>query len=184
MARCFFPALPCSPPARSVELFDLRLPLLAFIAVAAFATAVMGGVAGIGTAIAMIPIMTFAVGVREAIPIVAIAVTLNNFGRGIATRHHIDWRVVVWFSIGAVPASVLGGVVFANAPADLLARSLGVFLIALVAITSRPLVGSSSMTFLGSCTIARAMETFIRWPWEKPSTLLEAISFISRISSS
>ena len=63
-----------------MELFDLSLPLLAFIAVAAFATAVMGGVAGIGTAIAMIPIMTFAVGVREAIPIVSIAVTLNNLG--------------------------------------------------------------------------------------------------------
>jgi uncharacterized membrane protein YfcA len=122
-----------------VELFDLSLPLLAFIAVAAFATAVMGGVAGIGTAIAMIPIMTFAVGVREAIPIVTIAVTLNNFGRVIATRHHIDWRIVLWFSIGAVPASVLGGVVFANAPADLLARSLGVFLIALVAYRHLPI---------------------------------------------
>jgi uncharacterized membrane protein YfcA len=122
-----------------VEFFDLSLTLLVFIAIAAFVTAVMGGIAGIGTAIAMIPIMTFAVGVREAIPIVTIAVTLNNFGRVIATRPHINWHVVLWFSIGAVPSAVLGGAVFASAPADLLARSLGIFLIALVAYRHLPI---------------------------------------------
>ena len=122
-----------------MELFDLSLTLLVFIAIAAFVTAVMGGIAGIGTAIAMIPIMTFAVGVREAIPIVTIAVTLNNFGRVIATRPHINWHVVLWFSIGAVPSAVLGGAVFASAPAELLARSLGIFLIALVAYRHLPI---------------------------------------------
>jgi uncharacterized membrane protein YfcA len=122
-----------------VEFFDLSLTLLVFIAIAAFVTAVIGGIAGIGTAIAMIPIMTFAVGVREAIPIVTIAVTLNNFGRVIATRHYINWHVVLWFSIGAVPTAVLGGAVFANAPADLLARGLGIFLIALVAYRHLPI---------------------------------------------
>ena len=123
----------------NVELFDLTLTLLAVIAITAFAAAVMGGIAGLGTAIAMIPIMTFAVGVREAIPIVTIAVTMNNLGRVIATWSVIDWRVVVWFSLGAVPASILGGAVFANAPAELLARGLGVFLIALVAYRHLPI---------------------------------------------
>jgi uncharacterized membrane protein YfcA len=122
-----------------VEFFDLSLTLLVVIAVAAFVTAVMGGIAGIGTAIAMIPIMTFAVGVREAIPIVTISVTLNNLGRVAATRHYINWRVVLWFSIGAVPMSVVGGAVFANAPADLLARGLGIFLIALVTYRHLPI---------------------------------------------
>ena len=120
-------------------MFDLSPWVLVFIGVAGFVTAVVGGIAGIGTAIAMIPVMTFAVGVREAIPIVAIAVTLNSIGRIIATRQAIDYRVVLWFSIGAVPTSFVGGALFANAPADLLARGLAIFLIVLVAYRHMPI---------------------------------------------
>jgi uncharacterized membrane protein YfcA len=120
-------------------MFDLSPAVLAIIAVGAFLTAIIGGIAGVGTAIAMIPVLTFAVGVRDAIPIVTIAIMLNNIGRLVATWSQIDWRVVRWFSLGAVPTSVLGGAVFANAPADLLARGLGVFLIALVAYRHVPI---------------------------------------------
>jgi uncharacterized membrane protein YfcA len=111
---------------------DLTLILALGIAVLAFAAAVMGGIAGIGTAIAMIPVLTFAFGVREAIPIIAIAMTLNNFSRAWANRKHIDYRVVLWFSIGAVPTSMLGGVAFATVPAELIVRALGAFLLSLV----------------------------------------------------
>ena len=120
-------------------LFDLDPLMLAVVGVAAFVTAVMGGIAGIGTAIAMIPVMTFAIGVRDAIPVVTIAVTMNNFGRVWANRHTIDYTVVLWFSLGAVPLSVLGGVVFAKAPAEVLARGLAIFLICLVIYRHMPI---------------------------------------------
>jgi uncharacterized protein len=120
-------------------LFDLSPWVLAFIGVAGFITAVVGGIAGIGTAIAMIPVMTFAVGVREAIPIVTIAVSLNAIGRIYANRHYIDYRVVLWFSIGAVPTAILGGALFASAPAELLSRGLAIFLIALVGYRHLPI---------------------------------------------
>ena len=126
-------------------MFDLTPWVLVFIGVAGFITAVVGGIAGIGTAIAMIPVMTFAVGIREAIPIVAIAVTLNSVGRIIANRHFIDSRVVLWFAIGAVPTSFIGGALFANAPAELLARGLAIFLIALVAYRHMPIGKSIQM---------------------------------------
>ncbi len=48
-----------------------------------------------------------------------------------------------------------------------------------VALTSSPLVGSSSMRFCGSCTSARAIATFIRSPCEKPSVRRSRIGFIS-----
>src|SRR5690606_7687027 len=48
-----------------------------------------------------------------------------------------------------------------------------------VAITSRPLVGSSRMTLRGSCTRARAIAVFTRWPWEKPSVRRSMMSVIS-----
>jgi hypothetical protein len=126
-------------------LLDLSPLMFAVIGVAAFVTAVMGGVAGIGTAIAMIPVMTLAIGVHAAIPVVTVAVTLNNFGRIWANRRFLDYPVSLWFSLGAVPASVLGGIVFANAPAELLARGLGVFLIALVVYRHLPIGQGLSM---------------------------------------
>ena len=43
---------------------------------------------------------------------------LNTLSRAVANRDYIDWRVVRWFAIGSVPAAVLGGVAFANAPAS------------------------------------------------------------------
>ena len=120
-------------------MFDLSPAVLIFVGAAAFVTAIMGGVAGIGTAIAMIPVMTFALGVRDAIPVVTVAVTLNNFGRVYANRHSINYKVVLWFSIGALPMSVLGGIAFANLPAELLARGLALFLIALVIYRHMPI---------------------------------------------
>lgn len=127
-------------------MFDLSPWVLVFIGVAGFLTAVVGGIAGIGTAIAMIPVMTFAVGVREAIPIVTVAVTFNNIGRVVANRHYIDYKVVLWFSIGAIPTAILGGIVFANAPADLLARGLAAFLITLVIYRHMPIGKGLKMT--------------------------------------
>jgi uncharacterized membrane protein YfcA len=118
---------------------DISLLLALAIAGLAFAAAVVGGIAGLGTAIAMIPVLTFAFGVREAIPIIAIAVTLNNLSRAWANRKHIDYRVALWFSIGAVPTSVLGGVAFATAPAGLIVRALGTFLLLLVVYRHLPI---------------------------------------------
>ncbi len=45
-----------------------------------------------------------------------------------------------------------------------------------VAMTSRPLVGSSSSRCCGSCTSARASATFVRSPCEKPFALRSAIA--------
>lgn len=124
--------------------------LLAFlIGLAALAASIMGGIAGIGTAIAMIPVLTFAFGIREAIPIITVAMLLNNGSRWWANRAYIDYRVVGFFVLGAVPMSVVGGAVFANAPADLLARGLGVFLLALVVYRHLPIGGGLQMNARG-----------------------------------
>jgi len=124
--------------------------LLAFlIGLAALAASIMGGIAGIGTAIAMIPVLTFAFGIREAIPIITVAMLLNNGSRWWANRAYIDYRVVGFFVLGAVPMSVVGGAVFANAPADLLARGLGIFLLALVVYRHLPIGGGLQMTARG-----------------------------------
>ncbi len=109
------------------------------LGVAAFLSAVIGGLAGIGSAIIMIPVLTFTVGIREAIPIVSVAVMMQTWSRVWVNRALIDRGVVKWFLVGAVPMSVLGGAVFANLPADLLQRGLAVFLLLIVAYRHSPL---------------------------------------------
>ena len=45
-------------------------------------------------------------------------------------RRDLVWPVAGWFALGAVPLAVLGGLLFAAAPAPFLTRVLGAFLLA------------------------------------------------------
>jgi uncharacterized membrane protein YfcA len=134
-------------------IFDLSYATATVIAVAAFVAAIMGGVAGIGTAIVMIPVLTFSLGVREAIPIITVAMMFNNISRWVANRHYINYKVVFWFSLGAVPTAVLGSFAFANAPEELLARGLGIFLLLLVTYRHLPFGQRTSMPLRGFAAV-------------------------------
>ncbi len=126
--------------------------VLVGLGAAAFAAAVVGGLAGLGSAIIIIPALTFAVGVREAIPIAAIAVMMQTWSRVWVNRALIDRSVVKWFVVGAFPAAALGGTAFANLPADFLQRGLGVFLLLIVAYRHSPLMRDiriSARAFVG-----------------------------------
>ena len=116
---------------------------LVFVAlgVIAFLSAVIGGLAGLGSAIIMIPALTFAVGIREAVPIATVAVMMQTWSRIWVNRHLIDRSVVKWFFIGAFPMSIVGATAFANLPADLLQRGFAVFLLLIVAYRHSPIAG-------------------------------------------
>ena len=107
--------------------------VIAALAVVAFFSAVIGGMAGLGSAIIMIPALTFAVGIREAVPIATVAVMMQTWSRIWVNRHLIDRSVVKWFFIGAFPTSIVGATAFANLPADLLQKGFAVFLLLIVA---------------------------------------------------
>lgn len=108
-------------------------PLLAsVVGITALVASVIGGITGMSTGIIMLPVLTFAFGVRGAVPIVTVAMLLNMTSRTVANRHDVNYPVVRWYVLGAVPSAALGSVAFANAPAELLARALGGFLLLLV----------------------------------------------------
>ena len=108
----------------------------------AFFSAVIGGLAGLGSALIMIPALTFAVGIREAVPITTIAVMMQTWSRIWVNRHLIDRSVVKWFFIGALPTSIVGATAFANLPADILQKAFGVFLLLIVVFRHTPLAQS------------------------------------------
>ena len=115
--------------------------VLVGLGVVAFLSAVIGGLAGLGSAIIMIPVLTFAVGIREAIPIVTIAVMMQTWSRIWVNRSLIDRSVVKWFFVGALPTSIIGATAFANLPADVLQKGFAVFLLLIVVYRHTPIAG-------------------------------------------
>jgi len=100
---------------------------------AAFLASTLAAVAGFGGAAVLLPALAAAFGVREAIPILTVAQLVGNGSRVWFNRRELDSRVVQWFSLGAVPFGLAGGVLFATAPLGVLKRLIGAFLLGMVA---------------------------------------------------
>lgn len=105
----------------------------ALVAAAALAAATLAAVTGFGGAAVLLPVLVFAVGVRDAVPILTVAQLVGNGSRVWFNRRELDYRVVGWFALGGVPLALLGGVLFSKAPSPALTRLLGVFLLCMVA---------------------------------------------------
>jgi uncharacterized membrane protein YfcA len=110
---------------------DLLVPL-AIATLAAFVLALLSAVAGFGGGALLLPVFTGVFGLRVAVAILTLTQIASNGGRVWFNRHHLRWRVIGRFSLGAVPLAVAGGLLLAHAPLEPLKRILGVFLIAVV----------------------------------------------------
>jgi uncharacterized protein len=102
------------------------------VIVTALAASILAAVAGFGGAVIMLPVLVWAFGIRDAIPILTIAQLIGNLSRVVFNKRELKWPVIWRFTLGAVPAAVIGGIIFATAPAAALVRLLGVFLIVMV----------------------------------------------------
>jgi len=112
---------------------NLTLATLLLASVAAFALAWISAVAGFGGGVLLLPIFASLFGLRVAVPVLTITALASNGGRVWFNRHEVKAGLVGWFSLGAVPAALVGGLVFARAPLEPLRRLLGLFLLGSVA---------------------------------------------------
>lgn len=103
------------------------------VTLAALVASTLAAVAGFGGAAVLLPILVWAFGVRDAIPILTVAQLIGNGSRVGFNRRELVLPVVGWFALGAVPLAMIGATVFATAPAPVLRRVLGVFLLITVA---------------------------------------------------
>lgn len=92
----------------------------------------VGGVAGFGTGIIMLPLVAWVLGVRAAVPVLTVTMAIGNLARIWWSRGEVDRAVVRRFAIGAMPATVLGTALYVGAPAEWFSRFVGLFLIASV----------------------------------------------------
>jgi uncharacterized membrane protein YfcA len=101
----------------------------AVIVLVALVASTLAAVTGFGAALILLPVLTWSFGVRDAVPILTVVQVCTNLSRVWLNRREIVLPVARRFSLGAVPAAVLGGIVFATAPAAALKPLIGVFMI-------------------------------------------------------
>jgi len=102
------------------------------IGAVAFVAATLAAVSGFGGAAVLLPVLVAFFGIRQAIPILTVAQLIGNASRVWFNRRELQWNVVRWFSLGAVPFAALGAYLFAEAPLAALTRLLGLFLLLVV----------------------------------------------------
>lgn len=106
--------------------------VLVLLIVAGLVASVLSAVTGFGGAAILLPVLVAVFGVRDAVPILTMAQLLGNASRAWFNRKEICWSVVGWFTLGSVPAGIVGGILFAKAPLPILTRLIGLFLLVVV----------------------------------------------------
>ena len=106
--------------------------LWTILALVALLASTLAGVTGFGGAAVLLPALVAIFGIREAVPILTVAQLIGNASRVWFNRRELNWHVVAWFALGALPLALLGGYLFAKAPLAPLTRLLGVFLLLVV----------------------------------------------------
>lgn len=105
---------------------------LAILVPVALVASVVGGVAGFGAGVILLPVIAWTLGLRATVPVLTVAMLLGNASRLWWSRWEIDRGVVARFLVGAVPATALGTALYAGATNEWLSRIIGVFLLSSV----------------------------------------------------
>lgn len=92
----------------------------------------IGGIAGFGAGILLLPVAAWTLGIRAAVPVLTVTMLFGNLARIWWSRHDLHGGVTLRFIAGAVPATAVGVMIFAGASSNWLGRAIGAFLLASV----------------------------------------------------
>ena len=105
-------------------------PLAALgVGLAAYGTAIIGGLAGYGTNLLMPLALVPVIGAAAAIPILAVSGMFNNASRLAIFRDRVEWRPVLPLTLAAIPSCFLGASLFTLLSGPQVALLLGVTLL-------------------------------------------------------
>jgi hypothetical protein len=110
---------------------DMVVTLLLLL-LASWVAATVSGAAGFGGALLLLPILTNVIGVKAAVPVLTIAQLLGNASRVWFGRTEIKWRPVFYFTLTAVPMSIIGSLLFVDLPKNFIMIGIGILLIVIV----------------------------------------------------
>lgn len=97
--------------------------------VASCFTSMLTASLGIGGGTIMLAAMAQLIPVNAIIPIHGVVQLGSNTGRALVMFRDINWRILLWFTVGCVLGALLGGQLFVRLPIDSLRVVLGVFIL-------------------------------------------------------
>lgn len=102
---------------------------LVLVAIAAFGTALFHSVAGFAGALLLSVCLAPLIGVKEVVPVVALAMIISNTNRTLLFRRQINWRAYAAIMITGLPGIIFGAVVYLYLSVKAVAIVLGCFLL-------------------------------------------------------
>lgn len=107
---------------------------LGWVLLAAFGSAIIGGMGGFGTGVILTAVLVPLIGAKAVVPVLSLAGILINAGRFWFYRQHIDGAASRRVLAGAIPFLVLGTLVYAWLDAATLGMLIGVLILASIPI--------------------------------------------------
>ncbi len=104
----------------------------AFVLLVGLVAGAVSGVIGTGSSIMLLPVLVYAFGPKQAVPVMAVAAVMANLSRVMAWWREVDWRAFAAYSVTGAPAAALGARTLLQLPATLIDVLLGIFFISMV----------------------------------------------------
>jgi uncharacterized membrane protein YfcA len=104
----------------------------ALVLVVGLVAGTLSGVVGFGSSIMLMPVLIYAFGPREAVPIMAIGAVMANLSRVAAWWREIDWRACTAYASTAVPGAAIGARTLLVLPPRAVEIALGIFFLAMI----------------------------------------------------
>ncbi len=115
-----------------MALIELEPATIALMVLIAYATAVFHSVGGFAGGLLLTICLAPIIGVKESVPVSAVAMIVSNVARVWVFRKAVNWRAFAAVFSTALPGIVIGAIVYVKLPVHFVAAILGVFLIATV----------------------------------------------------
>lgn len=123
---------------------DYSLLALAYMAFAAFASAVLHSVGGFAGALMMAIAIAPVLGIKETVPVVATAMVISHTSRAWLFRKAVDWCAFAYLFVFGLPFIILGVLFYVELSERAVALFLGCFLI--VTLPLRRILAGRSIT--------------------------------------
>ncbi len=107
----------------------LNLFSSAFLIFSSLFTSALTVAFGLGGGVVMLALLVHFLPLSVVIPIHGFIQLGSNSSRSFLLRHFIDWKIIVYFSIGAVVGALIGGQLVVSLPGNILLPILGVFIL-------------------------------------------------------
>lgn len=124
-------------PAGLEPIMALALIVLSFVTSLITATFSLGG----GTL--MVAVLTLVFPPAVVVPVHGAVQLGSNAGRALVQRAHIQWRLILWISVGAVVGTMVGGQFASLLPETVFQAAIGAFVLATTWLPQPAIVGRS-----------------------------------------